>query len=162
MEYARGKFLGCRVWIQVAARDTMHQSGEGILARCLANPFQQDLAGDREHLVTGVLFAMLREDPGGLQEVMVRGDRVGEFGEAFALRRNRLEDRRAARAGGESARSARNWLTRTSAPGWSALLTTRISAISMMPAFNAWMSSPVPGLLTRMVVIAVPAISTSS
>ena len=49
-----------------------------------------------------------------------------------------------------------------SAPGRSALLTTNTSAISMIPAFMAWMSSPIPGTRTTTETSAVLTISTSS
>src|ERR1035437_6516448 len=49
-----------------------------------------------------------------------------------------------------------------SAPGGSDLLTTKISAISMMPALIAWTSSPKPGTSTTTVTWATEAISISS
>src|SRR3990170_3991172 len=49
-----------------------------------------------------------------------------------------------------------------SARGWSDLLTTRMSAISRMPALIACTSSPAPGTLITIVVWAVSATSTSS
>src|SRR5688572_3168316 len=52
--------------------------------------------------------------------------------------------------------------TTRSAPSRSALLTTKISAISMMPALSAWTSSPAPGLKTTTVTSAVRAMSTSA
>ena len=36
--------------------------------------------------------------------------------------------------------------------GWSDLLTTMMSGISMTPAFSAWIESPEPGIRTRMIV----------
>ena len=56
----------------------------------------------------------------------------------------------------ETSRSTR------SAPGWSALLMAKTSAISMMPALIACTSSPMPGTSTTTVTCARPAISTSS
>ena len=49
-----------------------------------------------------------------------------------------------------------------SAPGWSALLTTNKSAISITPAFRAWTSSPMPGTNISTVTSARRATSTSS
>ena len=52
--------------------------------------------------------------------------------------------------------------TRRSAPSRSALLTTKMSAISMMPALSAWTSSPVPGTSITIETSAVRTMSTSS
>ena len=51
--------------------------------------------------------------------------------------------------------------TVASAPSRSALLTTKTSPISRMPALAAWMPSPMPGASSTSVVSAGPAISTS-
>ena len=51
--------------------------------------------------------------------------------------------------------------TVASAPSRSALLTTKMSPISRMPALAAWMPSPMPGASSTMVVSARPATSTS-
>ncbi len=48
------------------------------------------------------------------------------------------------------------------APSRSALLTTKMSAISSRPALLAWMASPQRGVTTTTVVSAAPAISTST
>ena len=50
----------------------------------------------------------------------------------------------------------------SSAPGRSALLTTKRSAISSRPALLAWTASPQPGLSTTIVVSAWPTTSTST
>src|SRR4051812_5531666 len=52
--------------------------------------------------------------------------------------------------------------TSRSAPSRSALLMTKMSAISMMPAFRAWTSSPVPGTSVTIDTSAVRMMSTSS
>src|SRR5690606_37605562 len=65
------------------------------------------------------------------------------------------------------ARPARRWSiistsrASRSAPGRSALLITNRSAISMSPAFIAWIESPDSGTSTTMVVSAAPAMSSS-
>ena len=58
--------------------------------------------------------------------------------------------------------SASSWAASRSAPGLSALLSTNTSAISMMPAFMAWTSSPIPGTTSTSVASAVRATSISS
>ena len=52
-------------------------------------------------------------------------------------------------------------VTNASLPSRSDLFTTKTSAISMMPLFNACISSPLSGTVTTTVVSAMPAISTS-
>ena len=64
-------------------------------------------------------------------------------------------------------RSARAIMLRRSrmvswAWGRSALLTTKTSAISRMPAFAAWMESPIPGTTRTATESAMAAISTST
>ena len=61
-----------------------------------------------------------------------------------------------------SDRSASIDATVLSAPSRSALLTTKMSAISMMPALSAWTSSPAPGTIVTSDTSAVRTISTSS
>ena len=58
--------------------------------------------------------------------------------------------------------STRPPTTRRSAPSRSALLTTKMSAISMMPALSACTSSPVPGTSVTIDTSAVRMMSTSS
>ena len=75
-------------------------------------------------------------------------DRRDHLVDALAPGRDGLDDRRP-----PVARPARSpsaimpWMSRTvaSAPSRSALLTTKTSAISRMPAFTAWIASPMPG-----------------
>ena len=52
--------------------------------------------------------------------------------------------------------------TIVSVRGWSALLTTMMSGISMIPAFSAWIESPEPGMSTRTTVSAWSMMSTSA
>ena len=56
------------------------------------------------------------------------------------------------------------WMSRyvASAPSRSALLTTKMSAISRMPALTAWIASPMPGASSTSVVSARLATSTSA
>ena len=56
------------------------------------------------------------------------------------------------------------WMSRyvASAPSRSALFTTKTSAISRMPAFTAWIASPIPGASSTSVVSASEATSTSA
>ncbi len=55
---------------------------------------------------------------------------------------------------GQAKPSACSSRSTRSAPGWSALLITKMSAISMMPALMAWTSSPMPGTSTTTVTCA--------
>ena len=48
------------------------------------------------------------------------------------------------------------------APGWSRLLTTKMSPVSRIPALAAWIASPIPGATSTRVVSAREAISTSA
>ena len=79
---------------------------------------------------------------------------VEQFVDSLPFGGHGLHDRRAsavacqARAWPRSSRSTR------SAPGWSALLMTKTSAISMMPALIACTSSPMPGTSTTTVTCA--------
>ena len=50
---------------------------------------------------------------------------------------------------GASDRTPRISRTIVSVSGWSALLTTMMSGISMTPAFSAWIESPEPGIRTK-------------
>ena len=52
--------------------------------------------------------------------------------------------------------------TIVSVSGWSALLTTMMSGISMTPAFSAWIESPEPGIRTNTMVSAWSMMSTSA
>ena len=52
--------------------------------------------------------------------------------------------------------------TIVSVSGWSALLTTMMSGISMIPAFSAWIESPEPGMSTSTTVSAWSMTSTSA
>ena len=52
--------------------------------------------------------------------------------------------------------------TIVSVSGWSALLTTMTSGISMTPAFSAWIESPEPGISTSTIVSAWSMMSTSA
>ena len=56
----------------------------------------------------------------------------------------------------------RRSLTASWAPGRSLLFTTKMSAISRMPALAAWIESPMPGATITSVVSASEAISTSA
>ncbi len=56
----------------------------------------------------------------------------------------------------------RRSLTASWAPGRSLLFTTKMSAISRMPALAAWIESPIPGATTTSVESASDAISTSA
>ncbi len=64
--------------------------------------------------------------------------------------------------GPASPSSARNWLSSRSAPSRSALFSTKMSAISITPAFRFWTSSPRPGTSTSSVQSASRATSISS
>ena len=75
-------------------------------------------------------------------------DGVEQLGDALAGRRLGLEDRRPPLAGRERLQRQhrpRSTATVRSAPSRSALLTTKMSAISMMPALSACTSSPAAG-----------------
>ena len=75
-------------------------------------------------------------------------DRLPQLGHAAPGRRLGLDDRRPPlrpRDTPAAPGSTRSTVTIRSAPSRSALLTTKMSAISMMPAFSACTSSPVPG-----------------
>ena len=74
----------------------------------------------------------------------------------------RIGGRHSPAAAGCSARFAAIACTSLSAPSRSALLTTKMSAISMMPALSACTSSPVPGTSITIETSAVRAMSTSS
>ena len=94
-----------------------------------------------------------------------RGTRgPGRLGHARARRRRGLDDRRppGARCVRERSSIIASSATARSAPSRSALLTTKTSAISRMPALIAWMSSPRPGTSTTAVVSAARTMSTSS
>ena len=55
---------------------------------------------------------------------------------------------------GASDRTPRISRTIVCVSGWSALLTTMMSGISMIPAFSAWTESPPPGMRTSRTVSA--------
>ena len=65
-------------------------------------------------------------------------------------------------SGGASERTPRISRTIVSVRGWSALLTTITSGISITPAFSAWMESPEPGISTSTTVSAWSMTSTSA
>ena len=91
-------------------------------------------------------------------------DRRDELGHARARRRDRAQDRRLPLAGrpGSSDSIVSIDAAVRSAPSRSALLTTKMSAISMMPALSACTSSPAPGTIVTTEMSAVRTMSTSS
>ena len=91
-------------------------------------------------------------------------DDLEQLGNSPAGRRFGLEDRRPPLAGPNvcSESIASSDATARSAPSRSALLTTKMSAISMTPALSAWTSSPDPGTSVTIDTSAVRTISISS
>ncbi len=148
---------------RAAIRSTMPSSSPGVstsCSRCVHEPLRDQLAQP--------IFAA-RAAPRRLRgRRRARGtarSRPTQLGHARAARRDGLQDRRPPLVRLRTScsdRFASIAETSRSAPSRSALFTTKMSAISMMPALSACTSSPVPGTSVTIEMSAVRMMSTSS
>ncbi len=118
--------------------------------------------GHGDHLVLDAAPPPRGQPVGLLQVRAVRLDGGPQLLDALAAHGLGLEDRRAPRpASAPALRIERISERIVRVAGWSALLITITSGISITPAFSAWIESPEPGWSTSTTVSATDATSTS-
>ena len=116
---------------------------------------------DRENLRGNVLAAPRLELPGRLEVCAMGIDLLEQRLDSLVAKRLGEDDRRLPVALRLRARACRMSVAIPSACGWSHLLTTTTSGISMIPAFSAWHESPDPGRSTSTTVSAIESTPTS-
>jgi hypothetical protein len=143
--------------IQPAGDDLLEQGGErrvGVEAALEVAAHPRGADGD--HLVAQVAPTPLVERALLLDERAVGGELLEQL--LHALPRSAsvrtMGTRQAPARPVARTSTPRTSRTIVSVSGWSALLTTMTSGISMIPAFSAWMESPEPGMRMRTTVSA--------
>ena len=150
--------------IELARDDPVEQLAHLVVAGDrLLQLAAQPVGRDREHLVHQVAPAALGQRPLRLDVGAVLGERVGQLLDPVVADRLGADDRHLpARAWPPSASTPLISRTIVSVSGWSALLTTITSGISITPALSAWIESPEPGISTSTTVSAWSMMSTSA